>query len=1327
MRGLREGILRVVACVVTCLLALTGSGWAAKRPTGQAAMRRGVDRSAGAVSVFKDMYFDILSDNGRVFEYAATSETRRIEPGDILWHGTYDTTITLRRVTRVLEKDNGAVVVVYTEPVRIGELADSVYVSLQPGVAEPVYESIQYPDGRVEKWTSDERLLEISHDPALRRMDDSGRGVHAMGVVSSVNTLEIPLIDETDLPIYSGETEDGEGSPVDYSGKLTVTAKHLSLVYRPTFDFGFETSGTHLVNVHATVSGDLTFRSDLRVDISVAGNYVYKKLLLRYGKWFVVQVGIVPVPLKAEVKVYGIAEVNATATGYVQAGLQRTVSHEQGLSWDDVSGWQTVSTFTPGSWSLYNTDPASTGGEPTWAYDGKVSAELRAEPVIGLYLAGQLGPEIVPAPSLRADAALTGSSGSSTDFDWGVYGCFTTWVRFSLQSLGGDATDLADWRIYQDCRTLYPDFTGHAGSGAGSGNSGSEADNDVSTIGVPALVSPADGQYTNDLTPTFSWTSVAEAEKYEIAVGKYVFETTGTTFTPPAQLRPQMQAVWKVRAYRKGRWGNWSEERKVDIGVQVSSGNAFYGQLNVGDSVSVTDPSSGNTYYFLFYDIDSNVSPYQVLVYVYDDPGFTHLVDTMIAAYRTPVRVDAVPGLFIEPFEIWDAGGCRWASLMIAPYVEPQLRILEPEGGTVTGDTPVRVEVSYAGQGVSWQVPPGCLCSGGGGSGQFLSTDAAGTSGFSAPEGEYISRLEGYWSGGWGYITAHASGGSSGDILATQDTAIYLSDLTVPPGKHIQKIGPNGPQYLGVWLDDGSYLGDLIYNAGSSNTWTFTTYEAPAGQKITGFTSGPGTLTAVSSADCTPRDPTAPVDPFDMKTVCYNGTCTSEDSFTWTMSGPEGERTMTVTLTDLFGKSITREVTVYYLPCSAPGTPGAPSFSNLASDSVTVSWADVANEMGYRVQRCQGAGCTSFVDVSPQLAKDTTSFTDTGLSPGTTYSYRVVALSCGGTDATGPSASVTAPPAQAVIFNGGFETTGGWTTETIGGSVAPVIDLQATDGPYEGSYYAKITNTLGSMGTERAGFIRQTFTVPSDATTLSYAVKYWKDWWGACIGTKLNGTVLEQYCPGGQRVSSGWTVRSLDITAYRGQTVTFEIFLDDRNGYWSGNGDHGAWIGVDAVAFTATTSVVNGGFETSGGWTAETIGGSVAPTIDLQATDGPYEGSHYAKITNTLGSMGTERAGFIRQTFTVPSDATTLSYAVKYWKDWWGACIGTKLNGTVLEQYCPGGQPVSSGWTVRSFDITAYRGQTVTFEIFLDDRNGYWSGNGDHGAWIGVDAVSVGP
>jgi hypothetical protein len=98
---------------------------------------------------------------------------------------------------------------------------------------------------------------------------------------------------------------------------------------------------------------------------------------------------------------------------------------------------------------------------------------------------------------------------------------------------------------------------------------------------------------------------------------------------------------------------------------------------------------------------------------------------------------------------------------------------------------------------------------------------------------------------------------------------------------------------------------------------------------------------------------------------------------------------------------------------AAPPDGGPPSVpANLAatavsSSQVNLTWTastDDVGVVGYRVFRCQGSGCspTAQVGTSP-----TTSYSDTGLSPATTYTYAVAAY-----DAAG-NASATCTPAAA--------------------------------------------------------------------------------------------------------------------------------------------------------------------------------------------------------------------------------------------------------------------------------------------------------------------------
>ena len=61
-----------------------------------------------------------------------------------------------------------------------------------------------------------------------------------------------------------------------------------------------------------------------------------------------------------------------------------------------------------------------------------------------------------------------------------------------------------------------------------------------------------------------------------------------------------------------------------------------------------------------------------------------------------------------------------------------------------------------------------------------------------------------------------------------------------------------------------------------------------------------------------------------------------------------------------------------------------------------MSWSassDNVGVTGYRVERCQGVGCSSFVQVAAPAG---TSFGDSGLAASTSYSYRVRAVDAAG-------------------------------------------------------------------------------------------------------------------------------------------------------------------------------------------------------------------------------------------------------------------------------------------------------------------------------------------
>ena len=90
---------------------------------------------------------------------------------------------------------------------------------------------------------------------------------------------------------------------------------------------------------------------------------------------------------------------------------------------------------------------------------------------------------------------------------------------------------------------------------------------------------------------------------------------------------------------------------------------------------------------------------------------------------------------------------------------------------------------------------------------------------------------------------------------------------------------------------------------------------------------------------------------------------------------------------------------------ATPGAPAALAASAAGSAQINLTWS-AATETGgtiaqYLIERCQGAGCSSFTQVGTAT---TLAFSDTGLSASTAYSYRVRAKDTVGT--TGPYSNV---------------------------------------------------------------------------------------------------------------------------------------------------------------------------------------------------------------------------------------------------------------------------------------------------------------------------------
>jgi predicted phage tail protein len=163
---------------------------------------------------------------------------------------------------------------------------------------------------------------------------------------------------------------------------------------------------------------------------------------------------------------------------------------------------------------------------------------------------------------------------------------------------------------------------------------------------------------------------------------------------------------------------------------------------------------------------------------------------------------------------------------------------------------------------------------------------------------------------------------------------------------------------------------------------------------------------------------------------CAGSTCTNfSDGVTlaangtnWTQQGLSGSTTyrFRVQAFNTAGNSSYSNVTAATTPLPPQVVPLAPSNLEalvLSSEEIRLQWTDNAdNESGFRLERCQGAACTAFVEVEVPAA-NATSTIQSGLQASTTYRFRLRAYNSTGSSAYSNivSGTTTAAPLAAPV------------------------------------------------------------------------------------------------------------------------------------------------------------------------------------------------------------------------------------------------------------------------------------------------------------------------
>ncbi len=225
-----------------------------------------------------------------------------------------------------------------------------------------------------------------------------------------------------------------------------------------------------------------------------------------------------------------------------------------------------------------------------------------------------------------------------------------------------------------------------------------------------------------------------------------------------------------------------------------------------------------------------------------------------------------------------------------------------------------------------------------------------------------------------------------------------------------------------------------------------------------------------------------------------------------------------------------------------PSAPGGLSATAANSTQVNLSWTDnTSAEDGFRIERCSGAGCSNFTELTT-VAADTITYQDTSVCKATAYSYRVVAYKTGqwesaysGT-ATATTANPSAPGSFAATRNSEVQINLSW-TDTTSDETGFKVDRCTGAGC---SDFAEITSVA-------AGTTTYNNTGLTYGTTYTYRVRAYKTAtcaWETTSGTGAATTSisapsgLTSSSPNTTQINLSWTDTTASETGFKIERCT---------------------------------------------------------------------------------------------------------------------------------------------------------------------------------------------
>ncbi|MBV9821834.1 MAG: fibronectin type III domain-containing protein, partial [Actinobacteria bacterium] len=269
-----------------------------------------------------------------------------------------------------------------------------------------------------------------------------------------------------------------------------------------------------------------------------------------------------------------------------------------------------------------------------------------------------------------------------------------------------------------------------------------------------------------------------------------------------------------------------------------------------------------------------------------------------------------------------------------------------------------------------------------------------------------------------------------GSVVATDAAAPYTFSWTATAGPHtLRTVAHDAAGNTGTSADV-----HVTATAPDTTAPTATVTSPAAGASVY----GPTTVTATASDD-------TGVTAVDL---LVDGSLLATDtsapySFSWNATSV-GSHTLQAVAHDAAGNTGSSAVVTVQVPTdtTAPSAPGPLSSSDVTANSVTLSWTAATDDRGiggYQVVR----------DGTVVGSVTGTSYTDTGLTAGTTYSYTVRAVDTSGN--AGPDTAplaVTTTASNPVLFSDNWTAADGasWSPSWSTGTSSATLDVQSGTG-----------------------------------------------------------------------------------------------------------------------------------------------------------------------------------------------------------------------------------------------------------------------------------------